>query len=502
MDPPDPDLAVENLYHASGNADNPHVWRYWCALRRAPTLDGMSARILLLGLSLTLSLVVASAAAQQTPSSREQIRLSFAPVVKKAAPAVVNVYSRRVVQTRSPFFDDPMFRRFFGDQSPFGRQRVQQSLGSGVILDPNGLIVTNRHVVQAAEEITVVLTDRREFEAKLVIADEHADLAVLKINTHGEKLPALDLGDSDRIEVGDLVLAIGNPFGVGQTVTSGIVSALARTGIGSDVSSFIQTDAAINPGNSGGALVDLDGRLVGINTAIFSQSGGSVGIGFAIPTVLVRTVLQAATSGAPIRRPWLGATGQEVTAEIATNLGLPHPGGVLVKMVAPNSPAANAGIKIGDVILAIEGHELSDPEELRFRVATLPIGKPATLATWRNNQRANLAVTLSAPPETPPRQTTVLPQGTPLAGATVANLNPAQADELGLDTTARGVVVVGVKEGTLAERLGLNTGDTIASLNRRSIDNVAQLSDAFTGAGGPWTFGIRRGGQLFSVTVR
>src|SRR5579863_1319899 len=288
------------------------------------TLTAMNSRIFALVMTLLLSLPLATAKAQDRapPTSRELIRLSFAPVVKKAAPAVVNVYSRRVVQTRSPFFDDPMFRQFFGDQSPFGlpRQRVQQSLGSGVILDASGIIVTNRHVVQAAEEITVVLSDRREFEAKLLLSDEHADLAVLKIDVHDEKLPMLELGDSDQVEVGDLVLAIGNPFGVGQTVTSGIVSALARTGIGSDVSSFIQTDAAINPGNSGGALVDLDGKLVGINTAIFSQSGGSIGIGFAIPTTLVRTVLEAATTGAPIRRPWFGATGQEVTAELANAL--------------------------------------------------------------------------------------------------------------------------------------------------------------------------------------
>src|SRR5579864_5187850 len=259
-------------------------WRPFAAL---PTLFAMILRIFVFILAIASFSIAPVAEAQNRapPTSRDVIRLSFAPVVKKAAPAVVNVYSRRVVQTRSPFFDDPMFRQFFGDQSPFGlpRQRVQQSLGSGVILDASGIIVTNRHVVQAAEEITVVLSDRREFEAKLLLSDEHADLAVLKIDAHDEKLPTLELGDSDQVEVGDLVLAIGNPFGVGQTVTSGIVSALARTGIGSDVSSFIQTDAAINPGNSGGALVDLDGKLVGINTAIFSQSGGSVGIGFAIP---------------------------------------------------------------------------------------------------------------------------------------------------------------------------------------------------------------------------
>ncbi len=466
----------------------------------------MKARILASGLLLLLSALgsVADAQTRTIPTSRELIHLSFAPVVKRVAPAVVNVYSRRVVQTRSPFFDDPVFRRFFGNQSPFGlpRERVQQSLGSGVILDANGLIVTNRHVIESAQEITVVLSDRREFEAKPVISDEHADIAVLKVDTHGEKLPVLELGDSDQLEVGDLVLAIGNPFGVGQTVTSGIVSALARTGIGSDVSSFIQTDAAINPGNSGGALVDLDGKLVGINTAIFSQSGGSIGIGFAIPTVLVRTVLQAATTGAPIRRPWLGATGQEVTAEIASNLGLTHPGGVLVKTVAPNSPAAGAGIKLGDVILAIEGHDLSDPEELRFRIATLPLDKQAQLLLWRGGQTNTITVTLTPPPETPPRQITTLAGTSPLAGATVANLNPAQADELGLDTTLHGVVVTAVRDATLAQHLGLDTGDIIASLNRHAIDNVSDLVAQLTAGPGPWTFGIRRGGQLFSVTVR
>src|SRR5579864_4970162 len=457
-----------------------------------------------------LFVAVALPAAAQTrgpPSSRELIHLSFAPIVKKAATAVVNVFSRRIVRTAqgpAALFNDPFFRRFFGDQFPLGvpRERVENSLGSGVILDASGLIVTNHHVIKDAQEVLVVLADRREFEAHVLLSDERADLAVLKIAAPEEKLPALEIGDSDQLEVGDLVLAIGNPFGVGQTVTSGIVSALARTIGTNDFRSFIQTDAAINPGNSGGPLVDLDGRLVGINTAIFSQSGGSVGIGFAIPAVLVRTVLEAATTGAPIRRPWLGATGQEVTAEIASNLGLAHPGGVLIKTVAVNSPAAAAGIKIGDVVLAIEGHELSDPEELRFRVATLPLDKVAQLAVWRGGQQSNVGITLTAPPETPPRQVTALAPGTPLNGATVANLNPAQADELGLDTTLHGVVVTAVKENTLAERLGLENGDIIASLNRRPVDSVGQLRDGLAASGGPWTFGIRRAGQLFSVTVR
>ncbi|HKF70352.1 MAG TPA: trypsin-like peptidase domain-containing protein, partial [Stellaceae bacterium] len=297
------------------------------------------------------------AVAQTAPRSREAIRLSFAPIVKQAAPAVVNVFSRRVVRTSaSPFADDPFFRRFFGNRSPFGlpQERVQNSLGSGVIIDPDGLIVTNHHVIQEAQEITVVLSDRREFEAKVLRSDERTDLAVLKIDQKGERLPTLELGDSDALQVGDLVLAIGNPFGVGQTVTSGIVSGLARTAIGiSDFRSFIQTDAAINPGNSGGALVDVDGKLVGINTAIYSRSGGSIGIGFAIPTSMVRAVVEGAKTGKLIARAWLGATGQPVTAEIAQAAGLDRPRGALVKEVVAESPAAQAGIRPGDVIVAI-----------------------------------------------------------------------------------------------------------------------------------------------------
>ncbi len=457
--------------------------------------------------AMSLLLAFMPAHAQQTrtpPASRDMIRMSFAPVVKKVAPAVVNVYSKRVVQQRSPFFDDPVFRRFFGDQSPLGRprQRVQQSLGSGVVLDPRGYVVTNRHVIESAQEITVVLSDRREFDAKVLISDEHADLAVLKIDPHGETLPVLELGDSDQLEVGDLVLAIGDPFGVGQTVTSGIVSALARTGIGSDVSSFIQTDAAINPGNSGGALVDLDGKLVGVNTAIFSQSGGSVGIGFAIPTALVRTVLQAAASGGPIRRPWFGATGQEVTAEIAKSLSLPHPGGVLIKEISPDGPAARAGIKMGDVITALDAHPVADPDELRFRVATMAPDTATQITVWRNKQSFTARAVLTAPPEVPPRQTTALPDGSPLAGATIANLNPALADELGMSAGGRGVVVMQVAGRSLSDRLGLERGDIVATVNRAPIESVEDLKGALVGASGPWTFGVRRGGQLFSVTVR
>ncbi|HXP31275.1 MAG TPA: DegQ family serine endoprotease [Stellaceae bacterium] len=461
----------------------------------------------LLASSLIALFVVTSGAAAQSraaPESREAIHLSFAPVVKKVAPAVVNVYSRRTVRAQSPFFNDPFFQRFFGENSPFApRERVLNSLGSGVILDPGGLVVTNSHVIKDAQEVRVVLSDRREFEAHIALTDERADLAVLRIDTHGERLPTLELGDSDGLEVGDLVLAIGNPFGVGQTVTSGIVSALARTDVGiSDFQSFIQTDAAINPGNSGGALVDLDGRLVGINTAIFSRSGGSIGIGFAIPAAMVRIELEAASSGSRILRPWFGASTQEVTAEIAENLGLPHPEGVLIKDVAPGSPAAQAGLRLGDVILEIGGHEIYDPDGLRFRVATLPVDQPVKLTLWRAHQRQKATVVLTRPPEDPPRDMIELTGDQPFAGATVGNLNPAYDDELGLDPKQRGVVVDAVHEGSAAARLGLERGDIVASIGRRTVENVAQLKEILSQSGSPWKLGVRRGDRLISVTVR
>ena len=270
------------------------------------------------------------AAAEDVPSSRAEIQLSFAPLVKQVAPAVVNIYTHTVVtqqQPLSPLFNDPFFRQFFGDDF-FGKpvERDQNALGSGVLVRADGLVVTNVHVIKGAQEIKVVLSDGREFTAKPVTVDDQTDIALLKIDPAGAELPVLELADSDALEVGDLVLAIGNPFGVGQTVTSGIISALARTQRGiNDYGFFIQTDAAINPGNSGGALVTLDGRLAGINTAIVTRTGGSVGIGFAIPANMVRTVIAAVDNGGQVVRPWIGATGQPVTAELAEGFGLAHP---------------------------------------------------------------------------------------------------------------------------------------------------------------------------------
>jgi Do/DeqQ family serine protease len=459
---------------------------------------------LLLG-ACALFLAALPAAAQTTvvPTSRELIHLSFAPVVKKVAPAVVNVFSRRVVRTSegpAALFNDPLFRRFFGDRfSGVPRQRVENSLGSGVILDPAGYIVTNHHVIKDAQEVLVVLSDRREFEAKILLDDERADLAVLKIDTHGEKLPALTLGDSDALEVGDLVLAVGDPFGVGQTVTSGIVSGLARTIGVNDFRSFIQTDAAINPGNSGGALVDLDGKLVGINTAIFSQSGGSIGIGFAIPASLVRGELLAAKTNGKVRRPWLGATGQAVTSDLARSLGLPRPEGVLINAVAPTSPAAEAGLRLGDVVLAVDGHAVEDPDGLRFRVAIARLDAPTRITLWRNGAHSDVTATLQPPPEQPPRDTTRLSGRSPLAGTIVANLNPALADELGLDTTLHGVIVTQLTEASIAEQLGIEPGDIIVSLNRQPVESVAELRQLLAEVPSPWVVTVKRGDKLLST---
>ena len=291
----------------------------------------------------------------------------------------------------------------------------------------------------------MVLADRREFEAKLVGSDERADLAVLHIDTHGERLPALEFGDSDAAEVGDLVLAIGDPFAVGQTVTSGIISALARTGLGiNDFNFFIQTDAAINPGNSGGALVTMDGKLIGVNTAIYSGSGGSIGIGFAIPSNMVRTVVRGILAGGKLVRPWFGAQGETVTAEIAGSLGLSRPMGVLVNDVYKGGPAAAAGLKPGDVILKIDGRAVNDAESLRYRIATKPLNGKADLAVYRRGQQLDLTIALTAPPETVPRETTRLEGSSPLTGATVTNLSPAVADELGVSAFQKGVVVTKV----------------------------------------------------------
>jgi Do/DeqQ family serine protease len=443
--------------------------------------------------------------AERVPSSREELQLSFAPVVREVAPAVVNVFSR-VRPRRSPLSDifrsDPFFRRFFGDlEGPAARE--QNSLGSGVIVRSDGLIVTNHHVVAAADEVMVVLNDRREFEAEIIGQDEPSDLALLKVDPGGDELPALPLGDSDTLEVGDLVLAIGNPFGIGQTVTSGIISALARTtpALRADVS-FIQTDAAINPGNSGGALVTLDGRLVGINTAIFSRSGGSIGIGFAIPADLVEALIRSVEGGADhLARAWLGARVQPVDAAVAEALGLARPSGVLIRELYEGGPADRAGLEPGDVVMAIEGADVFDPRGVDYRLALAPVGDVVTLSVWRQGRRIELDLALEEPPRQPAPDPARLAGRHALAGATVANLSPAFNEEIDLDPFLRGVVVVDVARRSPAARIGLRPGDLIRSLDGQEVESVAGLEQTLARAPLPWQLEVERNGRRLTVRI-
>ena len=431
--------------------------------------------------------------------TQAELRLSYAPVVKRVAPAVVNVYAAKVVRNRNPLFDDPIFRHFFGIPGGGGAQ-VQRSLGSGVIVAPNGLIVTNVHVIAGATEIKVALTDKREFEASIVLKDQRSDLAVLRIKDRHERFPYLQFANSDALQVGDVVLAIGNPFGVGQTVTHGIVSAVARTDVGSsNYQFFIQTDAAINPGNSGGALVDLDGQLVGINNMILSRSGGSQGIGFAIPANMVRVVVASAEHGGKaVERPWLGAQLQDVTSDIADSMGLKRPVGALIASVVHNSPAAQAGLKPGDVITSVDGQEVDDPKAFNYRFATKPLGGVAVLGILRGGRAMQVRVALRTAPEYPRDEITIRARS-PFSGAKVANLSPALADELQLSNGDRGVVILDVDAGSYASNVGFRRGDIIVSVNNQRIEKTADLARATRVPNRTWRVIIRRGGQQISA---
>ncbi len=439
------------------------------------------------------------------PRSKADLTYSYASVVKKAAPAVVNVYVRsRVRQQPSPLLDDPFFRRFFGEQFGQPSERLQNSLGSGVIVTAEGVVVTNNHVVQSEgqADIKVALTDGREFEATVMLKDEHSDLAVLRIEGGEKEFPHISFADSDALEVGDIVLAIGNPFGVGQTVTSGIISALARTRVGiSDYQFFIQTDAAINPGNSGGALVDMNGMLAGVNTAIFSRSGGSEGIGFAIPANMVRVVVNSALRGGKVERPWLGADLQAVTPDIAEGLGVDRPHGAVVVKVAANGPADKAGLHIGDVIVGVDGRDVGDPQAALYRFATKGLGNEAVLDVVAKGRKRQVKIALIAAPETTPRDTRELDGANPFAGATVANLSPAVAEELSLAETS-GVVVVETKAYSTARRLGLQPGDIIVQLNGTPVRTVRNLAELVAQRAKTWDMTIRRGGQEFRTVIR
>jgi Do/DeqQ family serine protease len=434
--------------------------------------------------------------AQRAPASTQEMQLSFAPVVRRTAPAVVNVLTARA-GPRSAYYQE------YGTG---GRQSRVLPTGSGVIVRPDGYIVTNNHVIEGASEVRVSLSDRRELPARVLLTDPRVDLAVLKVDVGAERLPTLSL-DVREPEIGNLVLAVGNPFGVGQTVTSGIVSATERTG-GSAVdpsgitriASFIQTDAAINPGNSGGALVDMDGELIGINTAILSRSGTSSGVGFAVPAQLVRQVLEtAAGGGRRVERPYLGVSAGPVTSANAAQFGLSRPQGVLIGEIEPGSPAARAGLRENDVVLSVNGTAVNEPGALTFQIATGRPGETASLQVQRGGRVETVRVPLQVRPAIPREQRTVA-SGSPLAGATVANLSPDVIEAFGgnvdeLEGQLEGVIVTAAGEGYAGREAGFRRGDVIRDVNGRRVRTVGELQTALSGAR-EWRITVVRGGRV------
>ena len=435
-------------------------------------------------------------AERRLPDSAEALELSFAETVQKAAPAVVTIYAKRVRRAAQvPRF----FEQFFRSDPFFNRKRIERALGSGVIVDENGFIVTNYHVIKNARELTVTLKDRREFDAKIVSTDEAADLAVLRIDPKGEKLPFLEFADSDQIEAGDLVLAIGNPFGVGQTITSGIISATARSQAGiNDVGFFLQTDAATNQGNSGGALVSLDGKLVGINTAIYSKTGGFMGIGFSIPSNMVHLIARAAISGGALKRPWLGAGLQDVTSQIARAAGLEKSGGALITQIYPKSPADKAGLKVGDIILKVGDKEVLSSASARYHLALAGEAEAIGISFSREGQWKAVELPIEFPPMEPPPNYTMLSGSHPLSGARVANLSPGLAIQLKLPPESRGVVISDLGVNAVAARF-LRRGDIILNVNGVIIQSVENLQDRLKASRRPWRIALRRGRQTLTL---
>jgi serine protease Do len=420
---------------------------------------------------------------------------NFVQVAKAVTPAVVNIFTTRTGRggegPHAMPFDDPLFRRFFGEEffrrfeAP--RERKERSLGSGVIVEPTGLIVTNNHVVSKADEIKVFLSDKREFKARLIGTDSKTDLAVLKVEAEG--LHTIPWSDSDKLEVGEFVLAVGNPFGLTQTVTLGIVSAVGRASMGiAEYEDFIQTDAAINPGNSGGALVNARGELVGINTAIFSQSGGNMGIGFAVPSNMVRSILEQLVRTGKVVRGWLGVSIQELSSELASQFGLEESKGVLVSDVLDNSPAKKAGLERGDVIVEYDGKPVENPTQLRNHVAQTSVGKKAVVKFIREKTSRTVEVTIAEQPKTVAQAggeeggESVRPSGL-LSDLDVRELNAELASRLGLAAGERGIAIVRVRPGSVAEEAGLKEGDLILEVNRKPVPNLKAYEKAASKVG-------------------
>ncbi|MDO6584074.1 trypsin-like peptidase domain-containing protein [Salipiger sp. 1_MG-2023] len=454
----------------------------------------------MLRIVIALALCLSVPALADVPQSQAQISLSFAPLVKQAAPAVVNIYASRLVQSRSPFAGDPLFGNIFRD---FGaRPQVQNSLGSGVILSADGIVVSNYHVVGQATDIRVVLNNGAEYGANLLLADEDSDLAILQLDG-AQDMPYLPLRDSDTVEVGELVLAIGNPFGVGQTVSSGIVSGLARSGVatGNARGYFIQTDAPINPGNSGGALIDTAGRLIGVNTSIMTRSGGSNGVGFAIPAALVQQFVdQARAGGDRFLRPWAGISSQPVTSDISESLGMGLPTGVLISAVHPASPFAKAGLKVGDVILKVDGLPVNTPPEMLFRMSVRGIGHVADVDYLSGGAERSAQVEMIAAPETPARAAVTLGAREVLPGLSLSRINPAVETELGMSFTEDGVIVT--DPGPYGTRIGLRPGDMLLAIGNGAVTAPSDVGPLLRKAAPNVTIILKRGTSRVSLRFR
>jgi serine protease Do len=437
----------------------------------------------------------------------------FANVVGPDLGAVVNISSSRVVRTQnvplSPFLNDPFFRQFFGNLLPQAPSQPQaqreEALGSGVIVSSGGYILTNNHVIEKATDIKVFLRDKREFRAKVVGTDPKTDLAVLKIDAKG--LPTLTFGDSSKLRVGDYALAIGDPFGVGETVTMGIVSATGRGNLDiEDYEDFIQTDASINPGNSGGALIDSRGELIGINTAILAgNGGGNQGIGFAIPINMAHYVLNQIIEHGKVVRGWLGVAIQEVTPSLAKAFNVPPEKGALIGDVMPNSPAAQAGLKRGDIITSLQGQPVNSPNELRLQIAQMTPGTELHLGVLENGKSREVSVKLAEMPEKTTRASAQQSQGPtgPMQGVQVQSLTPDIAQQLNVPENTKGVVVTEVPADSPASAVGLRRGDIIEEVNRKPVSSTSQYEAAVRQVGNqPVVLLVNRRGTTAFIVVQ
>ncbi|HKG46269.1 MAG TPA: DegQ family serine endoprotease [Pyrinomonadaceae bacterium] len=457
-------------------------------------------------LIVSLLLVIFSVAS----ASAQSLQSSYADLVSKVSPAVVTIRSteRTRAAQQFPFMDDPRFREFFGDRMPQQQPRQVQGVGSGVIVNPDGYILTNHHVVDGALEIKVELTDNRTFTARLVGSDPPSDLAVLKVDARN--LPAISMGDSDKVRVGDAVLAVGNPLGIGQTVTSGIVSAKGRTTGISDGSfeDFLQTDAAINRGNSGGALVNTSGELIGINSQIMSPTGGNIGIGFAIPSNMVRAVMDQLVKTGKVRRGMLGVTIQSIDADLASSLNLPAARGAIVTSVSKGGPAESSGIRRGDVITTINKQPIIDSNSLRNLVASLPPGTNVEVTAQRNGRDQSFTVALAElpdreRPESEEESSSTRGTGNEKFGLTLQPLTAEMAERNGLDADDRGLLVTKVDPAGSAANAGIRQGDLIQEVNRQPVQTAAQFSAAIVQSGAkPALVLVKRRNNVLYLTLK